>query len=136
MCQLEKLRCIEIVVHTLYFYILRWGKVCLNWYNNKVTFFFVLILHEMLLHFFYYPLGGFFLSLFSNCNRPIPFSWALPHQGQLILCKTGPKIRNLGRQKGGAMAVSATEEDYSYKFLKPREGLPGTQLYIKNCCIT
>lgn len=66
-----------------------------------MTFFFALILHEILLRFFYDPLGGFALSLFSNWNRPIPFSWALPHQGQLILCKTGPKIRKLGRLRGG-----------------------------------
>lgn len=66
---------------------------------------------EMLLYFLYYPLGDVLslsLSLFKQANSV--FLGALPYQGQLItLYKSGPKIRKLGRLRGGEIPVRKTE---------------------------
>jgi len=94
--QLEKLRYIYIVVDN----ILDGGKCCLNWYNKEVTFFSLLHAARNVAWFPLLPSWWWFsLSLFQQASSV--FLGALPHQGQLTLYKSGPKIRKLRRWRGG-----------------------------------
>lgn len=70
----------------------------------------------MLLDFLYYLLGDGSLSLSEQASSV--FLGALSHQGQLTLYKSGPKIRKLGRWRGGEMPLRKTGLLFNY-FLRP-----------------